>query len=82
MNFTYVQQPNGKEELEEYIRKIGMLSTDRMFLFFLSRLQHRIMSDFANGEKVPDFYKGQMALVGEIISESKAAIEAGTKHAV
>lgn len=70
--FIFVQMPLEREE-RVYREKIGELSESPFFSYYLARLQHHIMDAFTADGNNPEFYRGQMALISTIISDSEKA---------
>jgi hypothetical protein len=69
------------EEMAQYQSRIASLLDDKHTKFYLVNLRRSIADDFeANGSDKAEYYRGKLAAVGDIISDSRKArrvIEAG-----
>jgi hypothetical protein len=74
-NFIYVDMPR-PEEIPEYHRAIAEIIENKFYSFWLSSLQYDIIRRFQNSSSVsPEFYRGQLALISDIYTDSKRAKE-------
>jgi hypothetical protein len=70
--FVVVQVPQ-RDDMRTYYEKISALVTDPFYLFYITQLRRSIVDDFESGKESPDIYRGKLALLGDIINDSRMA---------
>jgi hypothetical protein len=71
-----VVHPPAESDMVEYSRLIAELAVNPLFLAFFEQLKREIVSEFSgNGKLSPDYYRGQLHLIGRIFEESRTAKE-------
>lgn len=80
VEFVNVPVPQA-EDMPEYWRKIAALVDDPFYLFWLVQLRRSIVDDFeTSGSDKAEYYRGKLAMIGEIISDSRKAKNAMNKQ--
>lgn len=69
-----VVRPPEESDLMEYNRQIAEFAINPFYLSFLEQEKREIIAAFSgNGKETPEYYKGQLHLIGKIFQASRDA---------
>jgi hypothetical protein len=67
-----VVRPPDAEDLKEYNRQLAEFVKNPFYLSYFEQLKREIVAEFSgNGKNTPDYYKGQLRLIGKIFTDSR-----------
>ncbi len=71
----FVNVPIPQEsDMPEYWRKLAALLDDNFYLFYLTQLRRTIVDQFeVNGNDKAEYFRGKLAVIGDIINDSRKA---------
>lgn len=80
--FVYVKVPTS-DDAEAFNIKLSEISTDPLYLFWMSKLQSNIINEFkCGGANSPDYYRGMIAMISIIMDDSRKAREMLPKEVI
>lgn len=72
--YTVIPVPQTETDERRLQEKVASLLEDPYFLFYISQLRRSIIDAFeTSGRDMAEYYRGQLAMVGEIIRDAQRA---------
>ena len=74
-NYIHVPIPANEDDNKALLIKTAAFTTDTLYLFYFGDIRRRIIQQFESdaGRVNPEFYRGQLALIGEMFDDSVKA---------
>ena len=72
-SFVNVNVPT-QEDMQAYHTKIAALTSDPLYLFYLTQLRRSVVDEFEiMGKDMPEYSRGKLALIGMLFQDSRKA---------
>ncbi len=69
-----VIRPPQESDLQEYNRQIAEIVKNPFYLAYFEQLKREVVASFSgNGKESPEYYKGQLHLIGKVFGDSRDA---------